>query len=117
MGVGLRSVKAAEELAKRVEAEVINNHAVKPMDKRYYFKIGQKNRLCRNNRRASSGGEWVRPVSEILSQNHPAPMEIIGVKDRFGGIRRTERTLGKFGLKAKDIIEAVKSFEKKIRRK
>ena len=105
------ALKAAEELAKEgIEAEVINNHTVKPMDKRYYFKIGQKNRLCRNNRRASSGGgNGFGRQRNIVSKSSRAD----GNNRRqrpLRRIRRTERTLGKFGLKAKDIIEAVKKF-------
>ena len=52
-------------------------------------------------------------VSEILSQNYPAPMEIIGVKDRFGESGEPNELLEKFGLTAKNIIEAVKKVIKR----
>ena len=43
-------------------------------------------------------------------------MEIIGVKDRFGESGEPSELLEKFGLTAKNIVEAVKkSFEEKIK--
>jgi len=53
-------------------------------------------------------------VSEILSQNYPAPMEIIGVQDRFGESGEPAQLLEAFGLTAKNIIESAK---KAIKRK
>ena len=50
------ALKAAEELARGILAEVINNHTIKPMDKEMILKSVEKNRLCRDYRRTSSGG-------------------------------------------------------------
>ena len=52
-------------------------------------------------------------VSEILSQNYPAPMEIIGVKDRFGESGEPSELMEKFGLTAENIVEAVKKVLKR----
>ena len=52
-------------------------------------------------------------VSELLSQNLPTPMEIIGVQDRFGESGEPNELLEKFGLTAKNIIEAVKKVIKR----
>ena len=52
-------------------------------------------------------------VSEILSQNYPAQMEIIGVKDRFGESGEPNELLEKFGLTAKNIIESAKRAMKR----
>ena len=46
-------------------------------------------------------------------KNYPAPMEIIGVKDRFGESGEPSELLEKFGLTAKDIVEAVKRVLKR----
>ena len=113
------ALKAAEELAKEgIEAEVVNNHTIKPMDKDTISKIGQKNRLRRHNRRTSGGGRngfgRQRNFISKLSRadgNHrrQRPLRRIG---------RTERTLGKIRLDGERYCgSGKKGFEKKIRRK
>ena len=79
------ALKAAEELAKEgIEVEVINNHTIKPMDKETILKSVKKTGCVVTIEEHQAAGGMGSAVSEILSQNYPAPMEIIGVKDRFG---------------------------------
>ena len=109
------ALKAAEELAKEgIEAEVINNHTIKLMDKETILKSVQKTRCVVTIEEHQAMGGMGSAVSEILSQNHPAPMEIIGVKDRFGESGEPSELLEKFGLTSKNVIEAAK---KAIKRK
>ena len=108
-------LKAAEELAKEgIEAEVINNHTVKPMDKDTILQSVQKTGCVVTIEEHQAMGGMGSAVSEILSQNYPAPMEIIGVKDRFGESGEPAQLLEAFDLTAKNIIEAAK---KAIKRK
>ncbi len=103
------ALKAAEELAKEgIEAEVINNHTVKPMDKNTILKSIQKTGCAVTIEEHQAAGGMGSAVSEILSQNHPVPMEIIGVKDRFGESGEPNQLLEKFGLTAGKIIEKAK---------
>jgi len=109
------ALKAAEELAKEgIEAEVINNHTIKLMDKETILKSVQKTRCVVTIEEHQAMGGMGSAVSEILSQNYPAPMEIIGVKDRFGESGEPSELLEKFGLTAQNIIESAK---KAIKRK
>src|SRR3989339_779973 len=109
------ALKAAEGLAKEgIEAEVINNHTVKPMDKDTLLQSVQKTGCVVTIEEHQAMGGMGSAVSEILSQNHPAPMEIIGVKDRFGESGEPSELLEKFGLTAQNIIESAK---KAIKRK
>ena len=109
------ALKAAEELAKEgIEAEVINNHTVKPMDKDTILQSVKKTGCVVTIEEHQAMGGMGSAVSEILSQNHPAPMEIIGVKDRFGESGEPSELLEKFGLTSKNIIESAK---KAIKRK
>ena len=108
------ALKAAEELAKEgIEAEVINNHTIKPMDKETILESVKKTGCVVTIEEHQAAGGMGSAVSEILSQNHPAPMEIIGVKDRFGESGEPHQLLEKFGLTAKDIIEAVRKVIKR----
>ena len=109
------ALKAAEELAKEgIEAEVINNHTVKPMDKDTILQSVKKTGCVVTIEEHQAAGGMGSAVSEILSQNYPAPMEIIGVQDRFGESGEPNELLEKFGLTAKNIIESAK---KAIKRK
>ena len=109
------ALKAAEELAKGgIEAEVINNHTIKPMDKDTILKSVQKTGCVVTIEEHQAAGGMGSAVSEILSQNYPVPMEIIGVQDRFGESGEPNELLEKFGLTAKYIIESAK---KAIKRK
>jgi transketolase len=103
------ALKAAEELAKEgIEAEVINNHTIKPMDKETILQSVKKTGCAVTIEEHQAAGGMGSAVSEILSQNHPVPMEIIGVKDRFGESGEPNELLKAFGLTADEIIEAVK---------
>jgi len=103
------ALKAAEELAKEgIEAEVINNHTVKPMDKETILKSIQKTGCVVTIEEHQAMGGMGSAVSEILSQNLPVPMEIIGVQDRFGESGEPNELLEKFGLTSKNVIESAK---------
>ena len=103
------ALKAAEELVKDgIEAEVINNHTVKPMDKETILKSVQKTGCVVTIEEHQAMGGMGSAVSEILSQNLPVPMEIIGVQDRFGESGEPNELLEKFGLTSKNVIESAK---------
>lgn len=108
------ALKAAEELSKEgIEAEVINNHTIKPMDKETILESAKKTGCVVTIEEHQAAGGMGSAVSEILSQNYTVPMEIIGVKDRFGESGEPNELLEKFGLTAKDIAEAVKRVLKR----
>ena len=108
------ALKAAEELTKDgIEAEVVNNHTIKPMDKETILRSVKKTGCVVTIEEHQAAGGMGSAVSEILSQNYPAPMEIIGVKDRFGESGEPNELLEKFGLTAKNIVEAVKRVIKR----
>ncbi len=77
---------AADQLAREdgIECRVVNNHTIKPMDAPA---IVDSARACgavvtveEHQKHAGMGSR----VAEILAQNHPVPIEFIGVDDRFG---------------------------------
>ena len=108
------ALKAAEELAKEaIKAEVINNHTVKPMDKDTILKSVQKTGCVVTIEEHQAMGGMGSAVSEILYQNHPVPMEIIGVQDRFGESGEPNELLKSFGLMAEDVVKAVKKVIKR----
>ena len=107
-------MKGGEEWGKDgISAEVINNHTIKPMDKDTILQSVKKTGCVVTIEEHQAAGGMGSAVSEILSQNYPAPMEIIGVQDRFGESGEPNELLEKFGLTSKNVIESAKRAIKK----
>lgn len=108
------TLKAAEELSKSgIEAEVINNHTVKPMDKKTILESVKKTGCAVTVEEHQIMGGMGSAVAEILAKNYPVPIEMIGIKDRFGESGEPNELLKTFGLTAENIIEAVKKIIKR----
>lgn len=103
------ALKAAEELAKNgIEAEVINNHTIKPMDKKTIIESVEKTGAVVTAEEHQMAGGMGSAVCEILARENPVPVEMVGVQDRFGESGEPNELLKEFGLTASDIIKAVK---------
>jgi transketolase len=103
------ALKAAEVLAKEgIEAEVINNHTVKPMDKKTIIDSVKKTGCAVTVEEHQAMGGMGSAVCEILAQEFPVAVEMVGVKDRFGESGEPNELLKAFGLVAENIVEAAK---------
>ncbi|MCX6731501.1 MAG: transketolase family protein [Candidatus Parcubacteria bacterium] len=109
------ALKAAETLSKDlgIEAEVINNHTIKPMDKKTISKSVKKTGCAVTVEEHQAAGGMGSAVCELLAQENPVPIEMVGVKDRFGESGEPEELLKVFGLTEKEIVEAVKKVIKR----
>lgn len=96
---------AAKELEKRkgIKARVINLSTVKPLD---YKTVIDAAKDCgaivtaeEHQVHAGLGGA----VAEAVVKNYPVPMEIVGMKDTFGGSGEPEELLNVFALNWKGI--------------
>ena len=106
---------AAEALKKQgIDAEVINNHTIKPIDVKTLVASVKKTGCVVTVEEHQVMGGAGSAVAEVLAKNFPAPIEFIGMQDSFGESGEPEELLIKYHMKAKDIINAVK---KVIRRK
>ncbi|MFA5188870.1 MAG: transketolase family protein [Patescibacteria group bacterium] len=103
----------ADELAKqKISAEVINCHTIKPIDKQTIIKSAKKtNRVVTIEDHQVNGGLG-SAVAEVLAQNYPVAMKIIGMPDKFGESGTGKELLDKYGLNTKGIIEAVRKLLK-----
>ncbi len=99
---------AAEELAAEgVDAEVINSHTLKPFDARTIEESVKKTGAAVTVEEHQIYGGLGSAVAETLAQNFPAPMEFVGVRDRFGESGNPIELIDAFGLGVKDIKMAV----------
>jgi len=102
------ALKAAEELAKKkIQAEVINCHTIKPIDKATIIKSAKKTKRVVTIEEHEINGGLGSAVAEVLAQNFPVKMEIIGVNDSFGESGTAQQLLDKYGLNYKNIIKKV----------
>ncbi|TSD02463.1 MAG: transketolase [Parcubacteria group bacterium Athens0714_24] len=108
------ALKAAEILSKEgIETEVINNHTIKPMDKKTILDSIKKTGCVVTVEEHQAMGGMGSAVCEVLAQEFPVPVELVGVKDRFGESGEPNELLKAFGLVAENIIEAAKKVIKR----
>jgi transketolase len=99
---------AAEELAKEgIEAMVINNHTIKPMDEATIIEVAKKCGTVVTAEEHQVAGGMGSAVAELLARTCPVPMEFIGMQDRFGESGTAQELIKAFGLDSTAIISAV----------
>src|SRR3989344_2775981 len=105
---------AAKELEKKgIESLVINCHTIKPLDDQAIIRAARTTGATVTVEENQITGGLGGAVSEALARNYPTPMEFIGMPDSFGESGAPDELLEKYGMKAKDIIEAVKEVIKR----
>lgn len=103
------SLLAAKELDKKgIEVLVINSHTIKPLDEKEIIRAAKITGAVVSVEEHQIIGGLGGAVSEVLSKNFPVPMEFIGMPDSFGESGKPNELLEKYGMKAANIIEAVK---------
>ncbi|KKQ98177.1 MAG: hypothetical protein UT24_C0005G0079 [Candidatus Woesebacteria bacterium GW2011_GWB1_39_12] len=106
---------AAKELEEQeIGAIVVNCHTIKPIDEETIISAAKKCGAVVTVEEHQVIGGLGGAVAEVLARNYPTPMEFIGMPDSFGESGDPDELLEKYGMKSKDIVEAVK---KVIRRK
>lgn len=106
-------VAIALEAAEVIEAEgisvrVIDMHTVKPIDVDCILDAAKETGAFVTAEEHSIIGGLGSAVSEVLSENLPTPVQMVGIRDRFGESSRDYWSLlSKYGLSAEGICEAV----------
>jgi len=108
------ALKAAEELAKEgISATVLNVHTVKPLDKEAILEASKRCGCVVTAEEHQRMGGFGSAVAELLIEENPVPMKIVGVKDRFGESGKPDELLEAFGLTSKYIVQAAKEVMQK----
>ncbi|MBE6635829.1 MAG: transketolase family protein [Ruminococcaceae bacterium] len=103
------AVEAAEMLAAEgISAEVINIHTVKPLDDALVVASAKKTGAVVTAEEHSVIGGLGSAVCDLLSENCPAPVLKVGVKDSYGRSGKVPELLEIYGLTAKNIYENAK---------
>jgi transketolase len=101
------AIQAGEKLEELgISAEIINIHTIKPLDSEAILKSVKKTKCVVTCEEHQANGGLGDAVAQVLSQNFLAPQEYIAVNDSFGESGTPDQLMEKYGLKAKNIVEA-----------
>ena len=103
------ALMAAAQLAKDgINCTVVNNHTVKPMDEPAIVGAAQTcGAVVTVEEHQVHAGMGSR-VAEILAQQHPVPIEFVGVHDQFGQSGDPAELIEHYGMGTTAIVEAVR---------
>lgn len=100
---------AAKELEKsKIEVLVIDSHTIKPLDERTIIRAAKTTGAVVTVEEHQITGGLGGAVAETLARNFPVPIEFIGMPDHFGESGAPDELLEKYGMKAKNIVQAIK---------
>ena len=103
------AVQAAKILADEgIEADVINIHTIKPIDKDIIINSAKNTGLVITVEEHSVIGGLGEAVCDVLSENYPTRVIKIGVNDEFGYSGPAVELLKRFGLSSDNIVKTVK---------
>ena len=88
--------------------EIINCHTIKPLDEKLILKSVKKTKnviVVQDHQKIGGLGS---AVCELLSQENPVKVKIIGVDDRFAESGSPEELWNRYGLSSESIIKEIK---------
>jgi len=99
------ALKAADILsAEGISARVVNLSTIKPIDRDLIIACARETGAIVTAEEHSIIGGLGSAVSEVLVENHPVPVRMLGVRDRFGMSGTSDALLDCYGLRAADIV-------------
>ncbi|MFC1768139.1 transketolase family protein [Nanoarchaeota archaeon] len=104
------SMIAAEQLEKDgINVYVVNIHTIKPIDKELVTKLAKETGVVISAEDHNVIGGLGSAIAEVLSQECPTTLTMIGIKDTFGESAKPDELYEKYGLSSKNIVKTVKS--------
>lgn len=101
---------AKQELDKEgINVRVVDIHTIKPIDKELIIKCAKETKKIITIEDHSIIGGLGSAVSEVLTEEYPAKLIRMGVKDTFGKSGKAEELMKYFKLTKNDIINIVKN--------
>jgi len=110
-----KAIEAARILQEKgIQAEVINIHTIKPLDKEAVIASIRKTGCAVTAEEHNVLGGLGDSIAQVAAGSHPIPIEMIGTQDTFGESGKPTELLKKYGLDTEFIVAAA---EKSIARK
>lgn len=110
-------IKEAAELlsAEGIDAEVIDMHTIKPFDADSVIRSAQKTGCVVSVEEHSIFGGLGAAVAEVLGQNCPVPMKILGIPDEPAIAGTSAQVYEHYGLNAAGITKIAKEMLEKLK--
>jgi len=114
-----QALQAIELLEKEgIDAELINVSTIKPMDEETILNSLRKTGCAVSAEEHNIIGGLGSAIAELMGERFPAPLERVGVKDRFAESGPWKELLIKYNLSPQDIKEAaIRAIKRKEERK
>ncbi len=110
-----KAIEAGEILAEKgIDAEIINIHTIKPLDKKAILDSVAKTACAVSAEEHLRNGGLGDSIAQLLAMENPTPMEFVAVDDQFGESATPDELMTKYGLDTKDIVAAaLKAIQRK----
>lgn len=104
-----KAIEAGEQLkAQGISARVVNIHTIKPIDKDIIVKAAKETGAIVTCEEHTVMGGFGSAVAEVLVENYPVPVKMVGVQDKFGKSGKPDELIKMYGLTAEDIVKKAK---------
>lgn len=102
------AIRAGEELEKLgIDAEIINIHTIKPLDKEAILASIDKTGCVVTAEEHNRIGGLGDSIAQLLTKQMPVPQEYVAVDDSFGESGTPSELMDKYGLNADAIVASV----------
>lgn len=103
------AVKTADLLAKEnIFIRVINMHTIKPLDEEAIIKAANETPFILTLEEHSIYGGLGAAVAEVVTQNKPVPMRILGIKDEPAIAGKSQEVFDYYGLSVENVSKIIK---------
>jgi transketolase len=105
------ALSAHQKLNKEgVSTRVIHMGTIKPIDEQVIIQAAKETKGIVTIEEHSIIGGLGEAVAGVVTSYHPCPVQRVGIQDVFGESGHAQELLDKFGLRAKNIIEAARKI-------
>ena len=110
-----KAIRVAQNFAEKgIAVKVLNIHSIRPLDFEAIKDLAKEAGALVSVEEHQVVGGLGSAIAEVLAQNYPVPMEMIGVHDKFGQSGTPEELLEHYGM---DISHIEKAVERVLQRK
>ena len=97
-----------------IGTSVLNLATIKPLDRESILAFAKKHKAILTVEEHQVAGGMGSAVAELLAQEYPLPMKIIGIQDQFGQSGTPDELIKHYGLDVISIATAARVLAKRI---
>jgi transketolase len=102
-----KAIEAGNILAEKgIDAEIINIHTIKPLDRNAVIQSVMKTKCVVTAEEHQMNGGLGDSIAQLLSRELPTPLEMVAVNNTFGESGTPDQLMVKYGLDTPNIVEA-----------